>query len=111
MKMFFGYDDKVTIAKDGGTSLEVRKQEISDFLIKKQINMDKLIERSVRQNGRAYPQDGIEIIEKAVILSNLKQIDVIELREEGKYIVLYPIKIEMEISEGIWNFLNSKLNT
>lgn len=110
MKMFFGYDDKVTIEKVGGTSLVIRKQEISNFLIKKQIKMDELVERSVRQNGRVYPQDGIKIIEKAVILSNLKQVDVIELREEGKYIVLYPIGIEMEISEEIWNFLNSKFN-
>lgn len=110
MKMFFDYDDMVTIAKVGGTSLEVTKQEISNFLTKIQIKEDEIVERAVRQIGRAYPQDGIKIIERAVILSNLNHVKVILLEKEDGVIELQPIGIKMEISERIWKFLNSKLN-
>lgn len=110
MKMIFDYDDMVTIAKIEGTSLQVRKQEISDFLIKTQIMEDKLVKSAVMNNGRIYPQDGIKIIENAVILSNIKHVDVITLEKKDRIIYLYPIGITMKVREEIWKFLNSKFN-
>ena len=47
MEMIFDSDEKVTIAKDGRTSVEVKKQEISDCLITYQRWEDERVRRAV----------------------------------------------------------------
>ncbi len=111
MKMIFDSDEKVTIAKDGRTSVEVKKQEISDSLITYQRWEDEQVKRAVMRMGSAYPQDGIEIIENAIILSELIHANVILLEKEDKIIDFIPSTgMKLKVSDRIWRFFNSKLD-
>lgn len=110
MKMYFDNDDMVTIRKEGDVPKNIKKQDISDFLIESQIEEDEYIKSTEAVMGVAPQQNGIEIIEKAVILSNLNNVVSIKLTEDEGIVQFYPTRMKLRISEEIWNFLNFKLN-
>lgn len=111
VRMYFDNDDMVTIRKKGHKPQNIKKQDISDFLIKRQLKIDEIAKSALRISGRPCPQDGMEIIEKAIILSNLSNIVSIKLTEEDEIVQFYPIGMKLKISKVIWEFLISVLNS
>ncbi len=107
IEMYFDTNEMVTITKNGGETREIKKQEISDFIVKGQSMVD-IINRKVTKGDR--PPEGMHIIEGAVILSNLNNVTSIQLTEDDRIVRFDPVGIRMKTSNRIWNFLISKFN-
>lgn len=104
MKLIFGKNEMVTLCNDF-KSCEIRKQEINDFLIKQQLEEDELAQKF------GLCQDGMLTLERAVVLANLQNVKLIEMKENSDIIIMRPVEIKMQISDELKEFLNSSVKS